>query len=409
MASQVRYRVSVIIPGRCEKYFQQTVDSALERATGDVEVIAVVDGPGQEPMVTSSDPRVKVIVLEESVGQRAAYNLGVRESSGEYVMKIDAHALMSPGYDEALKLYCPDKTTVLPEMRRLDVRKWQDKQRGKTHFMFFGLDLYCHYWSDYRKRPEAQVEFPEVLTGQGSCWFCRRDWNDYIGLLDEGVGSWGNVGIEVSLRTWLCGGRQIVNKNAWQAHWFRVGEGGFPYPMSGRQVAKAHRYTWENYYFRDDAFENQVRPFHWLIEKFAPVPTWESYLSDRYQSPRAILYYTDSQLDPSLAAAVRKNLKTVAGPIPIWSVSQEPLDFGTNICVGPLPRSAQSMYQQILTGARAIPRAASCTCASMMCSTTRRTLPRCHRTTGRSTLTRIVTTCTRIGIPTCLPVNTRRR
>jgi hypothetical protein len=75
-------RVSVVIPGRCEPYFQQTIDSALERATGDVEIMAVVDGPGQEPMVRSDDPRVRIIILEEAIGQRAAYNLGVRESTG---------------------------------------------------------------------------------------------------------------------------------------------------------------------------------------------------------------------------------------------------------------------------------------------------------------------------------------
>jgi len=162
-------RVSVIIPGRCEPYFQQTIDSALERATGDVEIIAVVDGPGQEPPVASSDPRVKIIELDKSIGQRAGYNLGVRESTGEYVMKIDAHALLSPGYDEALQAHCPPETVVLPEMRRLDVHSWKDKPRGKTQFMHIGLDLYCHYWRGYRKRPGAQVEYPEVMTGQGSC------------------------------------------------------------------------------------------------------------------------------------------------------------------------------------------------------------------------------------------------
>jgi len=40
-------------------------------------------------------------------------------------------------------------------MRRLDVHKWESKPRGKTRFMYFGLDLYCHFWRDYRKRPEA--------------------------------------------------------------------------------------------------------------------------------------------------------------------------------------------------------------------------------------------------------------
>ena len=346
--------VSVIIAGRTEQYFKRTVESVLEAATGDVEVIAVVDGDEAEPKVESNDPRVKIIRLNESIGQRAAYNLGVRESSGKYVMKIDAHCKLSPGFDEVLKSHCPEKTVVLPEMRRLDVREWKDKPRGKTHFMYFGLDLYCHFWRDYRKREEAQVEYPEVMTGQGSCWFTTREWNDYIGLLDEGVGSWGNVGIEISLRTWLCGGSQIVNKKAWQAHWFRRDDGGFTYPMSGRQVAKAHNYTWNNYYFKDDAFKNQVRPFSWIIEKFTP-PGWEAYLEDKYEAPRVIVYYTDSQLEEKLATAVRKQIKKVAGLIPIISVSQEPLNFGKNICVGKKPRNTISMYEQQLEGLRAAP------------------------------------------------------
>jgi glycosyltransferase involved in cell wall biosynthesis len=311
-------------------------------------------------MVKSDDPRVKILVLDKSIGQRAGYNLGVRESSGEFVMKIDAHALMSPGYDEALKAHCPPQTVVLPEMRRLDVHKWEFKNRGYTWFMFFGLDMYCHYWRPYRKRPEAQGDYPEVMTGQGSCWFTRRDWNDHIGLLDEGVGSWGNVGIEISLRTWLCGGSQIVNKQAWQAHWFRKDEGGFTYPMDGRQVAKAHKYTRENYYYNDNAFENQTRPFGWLIRKFAPVPGWEAYLVDEYKSPRVIIYYTDSQLEPRLASAVRKQLRKAAGPIPIISVSQEPLDFGVNINVGPKLKTYQSLYEQLLVGLTAAPEGSIC-------------------------------------------------
>ena len=352
----VKGRVSVIIPGRTELYFQETIDSALERATGDVEIIAIVDGdePPDKLLGVQTDPRVKLIKLDKSIGQRAAYNLGVRESSGEYMMKIDAHALMSPGYDEVLKAHCPPKTTVIPVMRRLDVRKWRDKPRFKTRFMFFGLDLYCHYWHSYRKQPGAKDEYPELMTGQGSCWFTTREWNDYIGLLDEGVGSWGNVGIEVSLRTWLCGGSLILNPKAWQAHWFRVGQGGFPYPMSGRQVARAHKYTRENYYYKDDAFEHQTRPFYWLIEKFQP-PGWEAYLLDKFESPRVIIYYTDSKLDPALAGPVRKQIERSCGPIPIISVSQEPLRFGRNICVGEKPRSFRSMYEQLLVGVEAAP------------------------------------------------------
>ena len=343
-------RVSVIIPGRCEPYFQHTIDSTLKAASGDIEIIAIVDGPGQIPPVVATDSRVKVIVLDESIGQRAGYNLGVHQSTGKYVMKIDAHCLLSPGFDKELKSHCPDNCTVIPEMRRLDVKQWKDKPRGHVQFMNFGLDVYCHFWREYRKRPEAKGDYPEIMNGQGSCWFCTKEWNNHIGMLDEGVGSWGNVGIEVALRTWLCGGTHIVNRKAWQAHWFRKDEGGFTYPMNGRQVAKAHKYTRENYFFKDDAFENQCRPFKWIIEKFAPVPGWEIYLADGYEAKRAIVYYTDHSVDENIARPLRKYLTKITTRIPIISVSHTPIEFGKNIVVGSKPRSNKSLYEQMLIG-----------------------------------------------------------
>jgi len=326
----------------------------LASATGDIEIIPVIDGYKPNPPLKFDDHRIKPIYLDKAIGQRAAYNLGVKHSTGEYVMKLDAHAMTSEGFDEVLQSHCPEDAVVLPIMKRLDVNKWEPKNRGKTKFMYFGLDVFCHYWRAYEKRAAAKVKYPEVLTGQGSCWFTTRKWNDYIGLLDEGLGSWGKVGIEISLKTWLCGGIQILNPDAWQAHWFRAGEGRFPYPLDGRQLGRAKDITYKNF-FAEKAFPNQVRSFKWLMDKFAPVPGWEAYMVDEYKTPRTIIYYTDSKLERTLADAVRRNLAEVSGPIPIISVSQKPLRFGDNICVGEKPRSTQSMYEQILIGAEAAP------------------------------------------------------
>lgn len=349
-------RVSVIIAGRHEKYFQKTVESVLESAGGDVEVVAIVDGELDTYTVKSDDGRVKIIELEKSIGQRAAYNLGVRESTGEYVMKIDAHCLLSKKFDIELKEVCEDKDVVLPEMKRLNVIDWEPKIGGETLFMHFGTDMYCHYWKQYwcRAVKVADGTF-ETMNGQGSSWFCKREWNDYIGLLDEAVGSWGNVGIEIALRTWLCGGRQTATKKAWQAHWFRKDDGGFPYHLTGRDVGRAHRYTRENYYFNDNAFQNQCRPFKWLIEKFAPVPGWEAYLAHNHDTPVYALYYTDSRLDESLANAVRKQIERVCGTIKIVSVSKNPLRFGQNIVCKDLEHSYESMYKEIKDGLDVIP------------------------------------------------------
>lgn len=154
----------------------------------------------------------------------------------------------------------------------------------------------------------------------------------------------------------MCGGQQILNRKAWQAHWFRAGEGRFPYPFSGRQLGRAKDITFNDFYFSElGAFKNQVRPFKWLMDKFAPVPGWEAYMVDEYKSNRVIVYYTDDKIEASLANAVRQHLRKVAGPIPIISVSQKPLNFGKNICVGYKEKSYDSMYDQMLTGVKAAP------------------------------------------------------
>lgn len=65
---------------------------------------------------------------------------------------------------------------------------------------------------------------------------------------------------------------------------------------------------------------------------------------------RTIVYYTDSRLEKNLDEAVRKQIKKCADGLPIISVSQKPIDFGTNICVGIKPRCYLNLYQQLLIG-----------------------------------------------------------
>jgi hypothetical protein len=79
-------------------------------------------------------------------------------------------------------------------------------------------------------------------------------------------------------------------------------------------------------------------------------------MADEFKSNRIVIYYTDSStIDEGLARAVRKQIKKAVGPIPIISVSQKPLNFGQNICVGEKPLTYQSMYEQLLAGLEAAP------------------------------------------------------
>lgn len=69
----------------------------------------------------------------------------------------------------------------------------------------------------------------------------------------------------------------------------------------------------------------------------------------------SIIYLTDNSLDEHIAETCRRILALEAGDLPIIAVSQNPIDFGINICLGEIGRSWTSLYKQLLAGVEAAP------------------------------------------------------
>ena len=68
-----------------------------------------------------------------------------------------------------------------------------------------------------------------------------------------------------------------------------------------------------------------------------------------------IVYYTASRIAKKGADKVRQHLlETTKGEIPIISVSQEPLDFGKNICVGDIGQWKYNIWKQALIGTKEV-------------------------------------------------------
>jgi len=66
-----------------------------------------------------------------------------------------------------------------------------------------------------------------------------------------------------------------------------------------------------------------------------------------------VIFYTANVLHEPFAGTVRKQLLKAKGDYPLISVSQKPMDFGINICVGDIGRSHLNIYRQILIGCKA--------------------------------------------------------
>jgi hypothetical protein len=67
---------------------------------------------------------------------------------------------------------------------------------------------------------------------------------------------------------------------------------------------------------------------------------------------KTIIYYTSNRENPLFEQKIIADLRSKKGDLPIISVSQKPLDLGTNICVGDIGLSYLNEYKQILAGVK---------------------------------------------------------
>ncbi|WP_160114989.1 glycosyltransferase family 2 protein [Bryocella elongata] len=85
--------MSVVIPTRNRPpLLVRAVDSVLAQTYTDLEIVVIVDGPDPDTATTMAaiaDPRLRCIVLDQSVGGGEARNEGARRATGNWVAYLD--------------------------------------------------------------------------------------------------------------------------------------------------------------------------------------------------------------------------------------------------------------------------------------------------------------------------------
>lgn len=301
--------LSVLIPGRNEEWLAETLVDMLKAIRGKTEIIVVLDGE-VFPKELPEDPRITYIKHEESTGQRASTNEAARAAGGKYIMKTDAHTAWDEGFDlKLLKGFedLGDDVTQIPVMRNLHVFNWlcakghrryqgpsgrckecSNKTKKEVVWIaktnpastsyLFDTDLHFQYFREHKKseayKSQKKTGYTETMSVQGSCFVLSAEKYWELNICDEEFGSWGAQGTEVACKTWLSGGRCIVNHSTWYAHLFRTqgGDFGFPYKQDNTQVENARKLSQK--LFLDNEWPLQVYPLVWLVDRFEPVPGW---------------------------------------------------------------------------------------------------------------------------------------
>jgi glycosyltransferase involved in cell wall biosynthesis len=261
-------KVSILIPARNESYLQQMLSDLFKKVRGEVEVIVVLDGWWPSPTLRDN-PNLTLIHRGASQGMRSAINSAASVAKGDYLLKCDAHCLFDEAFDEKLKVGCESDWLIVPIRYGLNVEKWE--RTNEIHeFQYIHHDtLKGKDWPEYAERVNGQP-IADLMTTQGSCWFMRKELFEKIeGEDDINYGWTGREAQEICLKVWLSGGRCVLNRSTWYAHWSKPST---DYPE--RREARAKSIEYANKVWRQNLWPKQTHPLSWLIGKFAPVPSW---------------------------------------------------------------------------------------------------------------------------------------
>lgn len=284
--------LSIIIPSKNEQFLNQTIEDLLKNAHGEIEVIAILDGYKTD---LPQDDRVRFVYHEESVGMRRGINSGVEAAKGDYIMKIDAHCMVSPGFDVELVNSCEPNWVMIPRRKRLDAENWcvQDVGKPDVDYEYLtypdnpndwgGACITGKLWTE-RAIARKDIAIDDTPASQGSCWFMHKEYFKELGLMDyENYGPFFNESQEIATKAVLSGGRYVVNKNTWYAHLHKGKKYGRGYRMENNWLNQGREGTMRLMSGKK-IFATQKYPFSHMIEMYMPMPSWdEKRLSDLKQ------------------------------------------------------------------------------------------------------------------------------
>lgn len=281
--------LSVVVPSRNELHLVKTINNLIKNANRPnlLEIIVILDGWDRDCCEFKSvydeffglmrtdwlgvgKPTIRVLENEKPLGQRVMINRAVKECSGSLFLKIDAHCIVSKGYDDAVWKHTDSSVFYTIPMFHLNESTWSVDESKLNESCSIDPTLSVRWWSG--RNTDLNAETVETMAFLGTVWYCtKRLWND-IGGYTERYSGWGSSGLEFSLKTWLCGYSMRINRTLSCAHLYRK---KFPYKVNG---IGGLSYTQSTKDMRSEfirgAHPKQQRKISWLVKKFWPVPLW---------------------------------------------------------------------------------------------------------------------------------------
>lgn len=275
--------VSVIIPVYNEAWSMllRALHSLLDRTPERLlrEIIIVDDQSAYEYL---GDPlrrytealsgKIRILRSRRREGLIRARLRGAREAQGGVLVFLDGHTEVNVGWLEPLlSLIVTDRTTLaLPQIDSIDVTSIAyDRWNYAAHGGFtWGMEYVWKYLPPqeaalHRKSPAEPFRSPTAL---GCALAIDRKFFFDVGAFDDGMYIWGGENIELSFRTWLCGGSIYVAPCSRVGHAFRRWlPYAFPAATGGASVKR------RNYQRLVDVWlDDRHRKYYYAVNEMVP-------------------------------------------------------------------------------------------------------------------------------------------
>jgi len=227
-------KVSFVIPYLNETWAQMraTVSSMLAFTPLEIvdDIIFVDDGNTEEwthkVSLQELHPKIRIHRNEERQGLIRSKVIGASLASSEVIVFMEPHCLVQRQWLEPLlqRLSKAEGHDVLV-MPAIDIieEDFNDYKAASHHIGGFDWSLTFN-WMDQIEERNTTYQYPDPYPTpalSGGIFAVWRDYWERIGAHDVNMTEWGGEHIEISLKTWCCGGRLEIVPCSRLGHVFR--------------------------------------------------------------------------------------------------------------------------------------------------------------------------------------------
>ncbi|XP_045476113.1 putative polypeptide N-acetylgalactosaminyltransferase 9 isoform X2 [Harmonia axyridis] len=214
----------------------RTVHSVLDRSPANLieEVVLVDDFSDMEHLKDpleeywAKEPKVKIVRAKKREGLIRARLLGARKARGKVLTYLDSHCECTVGWLEPLldRIAKNTTTVVCPVIDVIDdtTLEYHYHDSGGVNVGGFDWNLQFNWHAvpdREKKRHKNSAEPVWSPTMAGGLFSIDREFFEKLGTYDEGFDIWGGENLELSFKTWMCGGTLEIVPCSHVGHIFR--------------------------------------------------------------------------------------------------------------------------------------------------------------------------------------------